>query len=105
MDKITEVVKIYNATGSLRETAKEAEMSAAKVRKILITAWFFKSERTQKIQKMYAAGASIADIADTLKIKESAVNNYLPYTKCIYSSDNPTENALRIRARREKKSI
>lgn len=98
-----DIIQFYGNCGSLRKTAQEFGVSIQKIRKILITAKAYTSEDIEKVQSMYANGYSRHDIARILKISQSTVHAYLPYTKALYNLPDPSKNAKRIRKCREKK--
>ena len=97
------IIKTYEQTGSLAGAAHKLAISANKVRKVLISAGCYESERTIQIADLAKAGKTVDEIAQELHISPSTVNNYLPYTKGIYNGDTPTLNARRIRSTRERK--
>ena len=97
-----EIIDTYNKTGSLRETGAICGVNWQKIRKILITEGMYESDTSIKINELHAQNKPISEIADLLKISETAVNSYLPYEKGIYNIDNPSANAMRIRKCREK---
>ena len=47
-------------------------------------------------------GKSLSEVAYSLGISEKVLNNYLPYSKGEYMTGNPSENALKIRAHRQR---
>ena len=98
MDKLIEkAAKVYEKTGKLGETAEELGVSIQKCRKILISAGAYapKTERIEHIINMHNKGKSKKEIAESLGISERYVHAVLPYEKCIYNSENQTENAKR----------
>lgn len=99
----SEIVKYYEACGSIQQTRKAFSMSCQKVRKILITEGVFESDISRVINDMYSKGCSINDISHKLKLSKTCVNSYLPYTKGMYNSDNPTNNARKLREWRSSK--
>lgn len=96
------VILTYQQAGAIKTTGEILNLSQGKVRKILLTAGVFESERSNKIQRLKNSGLSVEEIAHKLGIKKSCVNNYLPYEKCVYGYKN-TLNAERIRKCRENK--
>lgn len=98
-----EVIALHKRGESIRGIAIETGLGRIKVRKILITEGLHTSAKLEKVQSMYAQGMSIDDIAMQLHINPKRVNDYLPYTKGVYMDDDPSVNALRIRACRERK--
>lgn len=92
------VVKTYEKTCSIRETAKSLEMSAWKVKKILITEGIYDSDistQISQLSKLYEP----KEIMEMLDITPSCYWGNVPYTKTEYGdyNDNVSENALRIR--------
>lgn len=53
--------------------------------------------------KLLQTGHSITDIATITGKTRKAVMSRIPYSKCVYNAQNPTENALKIRKTRENK--
>lgn len=99
---MNEIVKYYKKCDSLKETSAAFGMGWQKVRKILITEGVYTSEKAEKVKEMHDSGANIEEIAEKLKISKSTVNSYLPYEKTVYNKENPSKNALKIRAWRKK---
>lgn len=102
---VKSIVESYEHYGSMKEVARRHGISEAKVKKLLITAGAFENEISRKVQNLHSAGKSISDISKILGIGETAVNMYLPYTKCIYNAPSPTKNALKIRKCRKKTEL
>lgn len=100
--KSEDVVSAYEKEGSLKKVARLYDVSEQKIRKILIDANAYESDTANKVNDMYKQGYGVQYIADKLKVSISAVSSYLPYTKGQYLADEPTENAIRIRQRRQK---
>lgn len=93
------VCQMYEQKLSIKEISNRLKISYAKVQKVLITEGMLTT--TESI--MAAEGATVAEIAAALEKTEKAVNARLPYSKCMYNTENPTENAKRIRKHRNKK--
>ena len=66
---------------TLREMADAMQMTPLKIRKILITAGYYSTEMSRKIQAMCAQGCSLKQIMDNTRLKKASVNAYLPYKK------------------------
>lgn len=90
---ITSVARLWEQQCSQKEIARRLHISEQKVRKILITI----GAKETDISRMYAGGASIADIAQKTGLSRAAVLTNIPYIKGIYAAEYPTINALRIR--------
>lgn len=92
----------YAKTKNTVETAKNLNLSQAKVKKILITLGLYKNALSVRIARLAALGFTPKSIAENLNVSTKVVSANMPYTKTIYNGDNPTVNALRIRKTREK---
>ena len=90
------VSESYEATGELKQTAAEFDMSPLKIRKLLITSGAYSNEISKVVNDLRAAGKSIAEIQELTGLKKSSVNGYLPYTKSIYKAEELSMNAERI---------
>lgn len=101
---IREIIKAYEETGSMKETAKICKVNWQKVRKILITEGLYENDLSKEINNLFTSGWEVSAIASKFGITDKAVNNYLPYAKGVYNIDNMSVNALRIRKHRNKKA-
>lgn len=99
------IVKLYNQYHSLSKTAAKAGISLTKVRKILITMGAYENNTSRKVQSLYNSGSTIERIADELGCSVTYINSYLPYSKALYDSSSPSQNALKIRICRNKPLI
>lgn len=93
---IAAVVDSYDETGELKFTAEEFDMSALKIRKLLITAGVYSNEISDEVNDLYESGKTIAEIRQITGLGKSSVNGYLPYTKAIYKPEELSLNAERI---------
>ena len=95
---IKEVVCLYQSTkrNSLREIAREFDLSVGKVTKLLVTAGVYSTPISDEVQALYKQGKSIADIQKITGLSKSSVHNYLPYTKTVYNAKELSQNAERI---------
>ena len=105
MSQYNEILDKYRQTKSITKTAKLLEISEQVVRRTLITAGLYSSEQSEHIQRLYAAGMPIKDIAELLHLSQSAVWSHLPYSRGPRKDWGTTVNALRIRKCREKKKL
>lgn len=92
----------YEKTKNMNETAKNLNLSQAKVKKIPITLGLYKNALSLRIARLVAMGFTTKAIAENLQISAKVVSANMPYTKTVYNSENPTANALKIRATRER---
>lgn len=97
-----DIIKSYNAEGSIKKVAALFRVSEQKVRKVLIDAGAYESDMSIQVNDLYEQGYSVENIAEKLRVSKSTVSAYLPYTKGVYLGENPSSNALKIRKCRAK---
>ena len=97
-----EIVAAYSRHNSIRKTAFELGVSESKVRKTLITRGLLEYKRTAIALDGLKKGKSLESIAEELGCSIKVLNSYIPYTKGEYGNENPSVNALRIRAHRQR---
>lgn len=103
MQELLEAVsESYSETGELKLTAEEFDMSALKIRKLLITAGTYSNDISDEINGLYKRGKTVEEIQRITGLGKSSVNGYLPYTKAVYKSEEVSLNADRIRIYRER---
>ena len=105
MKNIEIIISEYERTGSLKETSRITGISPQSVRRILLNPGKWSSPRAEKINMLYEQGLSIDQIAEQLGLRKNTVSAYLPWTKGSFLIKPPTENALKIRAYRKRKSL
>ncbi len=93
-------IGIWATGGSMKQVMRKLGISMPKVRRILVDNGLIDTEESL----LYADGHSPAEIAQMMNKTKNAVQGRLPYQKGMYNNDNPTTNALRIRACRIKKA-
>ena len=91
--------RLWQQECSQKDISRRLNISAAKVRKILVSVGAIETEES----KLYAAGHTPEQISQLTGKTLGAVNARIPYTKCPYKQIHPTENALRIRKHRTKR--
>lgn len=101
--KQEDIIRAYGTEGSIKKVAALFRISEQKVRKILIDAGEYESDRAGEVKDLYEQGFSVEDIADKLGVSKSTVSGYLPYSKGLYLSETPSSNAIKIRKCRAKK--
>lgn len=106
-DLLSALVESYNTLDgegkhpSIRTLAKQYNISALKVRKLLITAVArqmdidFDMPIAKRVQAMYAEGMDVDQIGMELVMNRSTVLSYLPYQKTIYNLEEKSTNADR----------
>lgn len=85
------------AAPSLRSVATELHTTLIRTRKLLITAGYFSTVTSRKVQQFSSKGLSIQQIADRTGLSEASVYSYLPYSKGVYNLDERSLNAERGR--------
>lgn len=99
------VVLLYeNGIDGIKTIAKICNVSHNTVRRILITAGLWSSEKSNEINSLYDAGCSLDEIATITGMQHKHVLEYLPYPKGPRAEWPTTRNALRIRECRERKN-
>ena len=96
----------------LKAIAEEVEMSAAKLRKLLITAsirdneTYFSSPTADAVLRMRREGRSVKEIQESMSLSYTSVQGYLPHKKIIYGLDSMSAECERIRRyRRRRKAV
>lgn len=87
---------------TIASVANTLQMTPLKVRKLLITAGYYSTAMSRKVQALHDKGYSIQQIMDKTGLSKASVNAYLPYTKGAYNLDSPTlyaEHGRLFRAR------
>ena len=92
------------AVPSIRNIAKALNTNPITVRKMLITAGYYSTELSRKVQDLYEQGCTIQKIMDQTGLKKSSVHAYLPYMKGKYNLTDATFNAERRRTFRTRKA-
>lgn len=94
----------------LNTVSEELEMSAAKVRKLLITAGvrdgetYYSSSMADHVLRLWKEKKSVAQISTETGLSVSSVTGYLPHSKTIYSLDTLSTEAERIKLFRSRKA-
>ena len=94
----------------LNTVSEELEMSAAKVRKLLITAGvrddetYYSSPMADHVLRLWKGKKSVAEIAEATGLSKSSVIGYAPHSKIIYSLESMSTEAERIKLFRVRKA-
>ncbi len=102
MDK-SDILRIYQESGSIRETTRRTGLNHTTARRILIDAGVYSTPRSEDIARLLQNGKSIKEIAERLGISEKTVRHYIPYQAAPYSVGEKTKNAKRIAICRQRK--
>ena len=78
-------------------------ITPVKVRKLLITADYFSSAISRKVQALHRNGMSVSDIMVETGLRQASVYSYLPYMKGVYKLKEPTLYAKQTRLFRRRK--
>ena len=89
---------------SIREVAQAMNTTILTARKILITAGYYSTELSRKVQTLHEQGCDVQQIMDQTGLKRSSVHAYLPYMKGKYNLTDATLNAERRRTFRTRKA-
>ena len=81
MDQYSKILATYRQKKSLRATAEALCISNQTVRRVLITAGLYTSDRVERIRELSAAGMPPQDIADMLGITYRAAV-HVPTGRC-----------------------
>ena len=84
--------------------ANALQITPIKVRKMLITAGYYSTAMSRKVQALQDEGYSIQEIMEETGLKKASVNGYLPYTKGAYKLESPTLYAEQGRLFRTRKA-
>lgn len=103
--EVEEIVKSYKSGITVKEIAEIVGISYNKVIKLLVTEGVYTSNTFDKIQELRERGCSEQEISDICGLGKSAMWQYTPYKRGVYYSENPTDNALRLREWRACKSL
>lgn len=94
----------------LQSIAEELEMSAAKVRKLLITAGvrdgktYYENPVAEQVLRLWKEKKTVAEISLITGLSKSSVTGYTPHSKIIYSLDTMSTEAERIKLFRSRKA-
>ena len=84
--------------------ANALQITPIKVRKMLITAGYYSTAMSRKVQALQDEGYSVQEIMEKTGLKKASVNGYLPYTKGAYKLESPTLYAEQGRLFRTRKT-
>ena len=90
---------------SISAVARELNTTTIRVKKMLVTAGFYSTAISRKVQTLHENGADMQEIMRQTGLKEASVYSYLPYSKGVYNLDNPTLCAEQNRRFRKRKAV
>lgn len=90
---------------TIEGVSAELKINPVKVRKLLITAEYFTTEISRKVQSLKKAGLSVTQIMSETGLGQASVYSYLPYTKGVYKLKEPTLYAEQTRLFRRRKKV
>lgn len=93
------------AAPSIRDIAKTLDVTPITVRKMLITAGFYSTKLSRKVQELYEEGCDIQEIMEQTGLKRSSVHSYLPYVKGNYNLPERPLNAEQKRIFRKRIAV
>lgn len=88
---------------TLTSVAKAMDTTPMRVRKLLITAEFYSTESSRKVQALQKEGYTIDQIKEATGLKSAAVYGNLPFIRGAYLLDDPTLYAEQCRQFRKRK--
>lgn len=78
---------------SVRFVAEEMETTILRVRKLLITAKYYSTEMSRKVQNLHYQNRSISEIMEATGLSQASVYSYLPYLGLAWNLEERTANA------------
>ena len=88
---------------SVRSVAEEMDTTILRVRKLLITADFYSTEMSRRVQELAEQGYSMKEIMEETELGRASVYSYLPYQGLAFNLDQSTVNADRLKLFRRRK--
>lgn len=109
-EQMNAVVALYRAGGSLQEIGRALSLNPLKVRKLLITAGVYASDKTARVNEAFAVyrktqtyAEAVLSTAAALGLSKAAVTAYLPYTKGVYFSARADAEKISPAAQRQRR--
>lgn len=88
---------------SLRQTAEYFGITVMKARKLLISAGYYSTAASRRVQALLKEGKSIPQIMKETGLGRSSVHSYVPYNKTVYNLPDISLEAERQRQYRVRK--
>lgn len=109
-EQMSKAVDLYNADCSLQSIADTLELNPIKVRKLLITAGVYESERAEMVQDVFSDFRetqsytnAILSTAEALKLSRASITSYLPYEKGVYFPNTVAGDKISVGAERQRR--
>lgn len=93
-----EILKQYEQTPTVAETARAVHLSEQTVRRVLITHGIYPSETSKTVHRLLMSGYTPQEVADKMEISMETLQTHMPYTKGSYAVGTKSINAKRIAA-------
>lgn len=87
--KPEDIIKSYNAEGSIKKVAALFRISEQKVRKVLIDAGAYESDMAIQVNDLHEQGYSVENIAEKLRVSKSTVSACHTPKACILAKILP----------------
>lgn len=100
---IHNVAEDYLSNIPIQTLAETYGFNKRKIRKMLITAGVYSSQRTEEIAELHQRGKTSEEIAAILGITIPAVNGYLPYERAAYNTGAKNSNSTAGKNKRKRK--
>ena len=88
---------------SIKTVAEQMDTSRVRLKKLLITAGYYSTEMSRKVQSLSDQGVSIEEICEKTGLSNAGVNALLPYKRGAYNLKDPPLPAENLRVLRKRK--
>ena len=109
-EQMERTVDLYNSHLSLQSIADTLNLNPIKIRKLLITAGVYESERADVVQDAFSDfretqtyADAILSTAAALKLSRASITAYLPYEKGVYFSNTTPGDKISVGAERQRR--
>ena len=87
---------------SIKTVAEQMDTSRVRLKKLLITAGYYSTELSRKVQSLSDQGICIEDICKQIGLSTAGVNALLPYKRGAYNLEDPPRKAENLRILRKR---
>ncbi len=109
-EQMEAAVDLYSADCSLQDIADALNLNPIKVRKLLITAGVYESERAEMVRDTFNSYRqtqsytdAILSTASALQLSKSSITSYLPYEKGVYFPSTVAGDKISVGAERQRR--